>query len=151
MATTTSRASQLETDEAYEAWKARRSAPRGADSTWNTHGTIAKESIVRRTTVRDRAVDAIGCAVARVKEGYSLPYTKAYSADEPYCIIRVLRFTQNDETGLAYVYYQVDGGKVQKMEREKWSDLHYFLKTGEYRTDLYKEDAVEEESYERDF
>jgi len=75
-------------------------------------------------TVRDRVVDAIARATHHVKAGNALPYTIAFVAEEPACIIRVKAIRTNLTTGESFAFYQIDGNRLQRMEHSVWSDLY---------------------------
>jgi hypothetical protein len=74
-------------------------------------------------SIRDRVVDTIARSIDWCKEGNSLPYTIAFVAEEPHCIVRIERMKVANDNVTSYMYYRVDGGILKKMERSRWSDL----------------------------
>lgn len=93
-----------------------------------------------KISIRDRVVDAIDRASKWVKEKdpktgarNAFPYSIAFSADEPYCIIKVHRLTEvntgtdNHPRYQKYAFYSIDGGSVQRMSEDRWYELYKTL------------------------
>ena len=79
--------------------------------------------------IRNRVVDVIGRSKEWLKSnpGKKYPYTISFTATEPYIIVRVYGTKAVEaESGFPrlYYYYRVDGGKMEKMDVDRWANLH---------------------------
>jgi hypothetical protein len=79
---------------------------------------------------RDRAVVAIARAIDWCKNGKKMPYTIAFTADEPHCLVRVEGVKTEKDGCTSNVFYRIDGGQLKKMERSRWEDLWYEYRFG---------------------
>ena len=99
-------------------------------SSKKTSNSFSKDHWYSGISVRGRVVDAIARYHDWVKDGNAPPYTISFTADEPYCIVRVRgirEVNEGDEKNpifQTYVYYQIDGGATRKMKIERWEDLY---------------------------
>ena len=113
--------------------------------------------IERKKTITDCVVDAVRSSIpfmqnlrrrtGRTKDSY----TKAFSAEEPYCIIRVWGFVakrdENDKfVESRYVIYSVNGGNKCKMTIQKFKTLCAELFPEDLQDD---QDDLMDHSYER--
>jgi hypothetical protein len=89
---------------------------------------------VYRKTIQECVVDAVRSSILFAREQIRntgngpARFTKAYSAEEPYCIVRVFGFKrQMDENDKyvagRYVVYNVNGGSRCKMTLQKYKSL----------------------------